>query len=542
MNGKRFLNKSFVMVVIAGMLLSAMVAGRVSYAKIKMNKKTVILSVGSRARLKLKGTKKKPKWSTSNAKVVDVYGNGNLIGMSVGKAVVTAKLKKKKYFCSVTVSEDDPGSGTGGTPVNTTTPVATIAPVATNPPAATSTPSGGRTETYSKVSSGGETLSVKPGFTRVTYRREVKDASTGIKVRIPSIEGYSGSEYKLNSARKGDKGYITTTFEVYKYDDAGFIKNYISALESSGFSLAKTSSGSSTIYFLNYSGSESVTHQLIEFSDSKYDMEILCKKDSSRSYISIDHPAEVGFVESSENAKRDYSSVEVASRRFVQSDGDTEYKLSGWGDGKDSVTVSFNPQKYKMGDTITAEDFKTQFKAGSSSALCWINGSSNTISGDGTWSSIGPEKLGDAEVTIMKQDAEVEVVYFRLSFSRGSVNYVIEALEAAKLADTTSGTGGGTGGGGTGGSSPLPFPTLDNICTYCKGTGEIVCSVCRGSGVEMCPNCNGTGSYYERGTGTNPGSVKRCTRCNGNGKIKCSNSRCINGMERCSFCGGTGHR
>lgn len=76
-------------------------------AKVKLNKKTAKLTVGKTVTLKMTGTKKKVKWSTSNKKVAAVKSNGMLKGKvtakKAGKATITAKVGNKKYKCKVTV-------------------------------------------------------------------------------------------------------------------------------------------------------------------------------------------------------------------------------------------------------------------------------------------------------------------------------------------------------------------------------------------------------------------------------------------------------
>jgi expansin (peptidoglycan-binding protein) len=72
-------------------------------AKAALNKKNVTLTVGKSITLKMKGTKKKVKWSTSNKKVVTVSKKGKVKAKKVGKATVTAKIGKKKYKCKIKV-------------------------------------------------------------------------------------------------------------------------------------------------------------------------------------------------------------------------------------------------------------------------------------------------------------------------------------------------------------------------------------------------------------------------------------------------------
>ncbi len=77
-------------------------------AKIKLSKKSVTVTKGKTITLKLKGTKKKPKWSSSNKKVATVTKKGKVTGKKAGNAKITAKLGKKKYTCKVKVTKPKP--------------------------------------------------------------------------------------------------------------------------------------------------------------------------------------------------------------------------------------------------------------------------------------------------------------------------------------------------------------------------------------------------------------------------------------------------
>ena len=110
-------------------------------AKIKLNKKKVTLTVGKSVKLKLKGTGKKAKWSSSNESVAMVSSTGKVMAVSVGKAKITAKIKKKKYSCSVTVKGKTTEPEEFWPVTQTKTPTATKAPAATAPVRKTNAPS-----------------------------------------------------------------------------------------------------------------------------------------------------------------------------------------------------------------------------------------------------------------------------------------------------------------------------------------------------------------------------------------------------------------
>ena len=70
--------------------------------QIALNKTAVTIYVGGNVKLKIKGTKKPVKWSTSNKKVAAVR-NGKVTGKKAGTAKIIAKVGKKSYRCRVKV-------------------------------------------------------------------------------------------------------------------------------------------------------------------------------------------------------------------------------------------------------------------------------------------------------------------------------------------------------------------------------------------------------------------------------------------------------
>lgn len=75
----------------------------VDAAIIKLNKSSLTLSEGSTFSLKLLGTTKSVKWSSSNKTIVTVTTKGIVKGIKSGSATVTATLSHKKYNCKITV-------------------------------------------------------------------------------------------------------------------------------------------------------------------------------------------------------------------------------------------------------------------------------------------------------------------------------------------------------------------------------------------------------------------------------------------------------
>ena len=103
-------------------------------SKSKLNKTSITMYTGTKVKLKLKGTKKKCKWSVNKPQIISVSQKGIVKAKKKGKAKVIAKIKKKKYICKVTVKvkkkqTDKSNSGNKSTPdtsANTNTNTNTV--------------------------------------------------------------------------------------------------------------------------------------------------------------------------------------------------------------------------------------------------------------------------------------------------------------------------------------------------------------------------------------------------------------------------------
>lgn len=70
----------------------------------------------------------------------------------------------------------------------------------------------------------------------------------------------------------------------------------------------------------------------------------------------------------------------------------------------------------------------------------------------------------------------------------------------------------------------------DIECEYCD-RGEYQCEDCGGSGNADCEKCHGVGNLGD------------CEKCNGDGTLgSCKNKSCVNGVIKCSRCGGSGEK
>lgn len=71
--------------------------------KISLSKETLTMYVGGSYTLKVKGTQKKVKWTSSKKKIASVDTTGKITAKKAGNTKITAKIGKKQLSCAVTV-------------------------------------------------------------------------------------------------------------------------------------------------------------------------------------------------------------------------------------------------------------------------------------------------------------------------------------------------------------------------------------------------------------------------------------------------------
>ena len=102
---KQLVRIGSVLMMLAVLLAFSPVAldGEAYAASIKLSKKTVYMAKGKTYKLKVKGTRAKVKWKSSNTAVVSVSKKGKLKANNYGTAKITAKVKGKTLKCTVKV-------------------------------------------------------------------------------------------------------------------------------------------------------------------------------------------------------------------------------------------------------------------------------------------------------------------------------------------------------------------------------------------------------------------------------------------------------
>ena len=84
-------------------MAAVIVMGLNAQAAVKLNKTNVVLIKGQKIILKVKGTSKKVKWSSSKPAVAAVSSRGTVKAKAKGSAVIRAKVGKKIFRCKVKV-------------------------------------------------------------------------------------------------------------------------------------------------------------------------------------------------------------------------------------------------------------------------------------------------------------------------------------------------------------------------------------------------------------------------------------------------------
>ena len=79
--------------LILAIIIVTFCGSSISEAKSKINKTNLTLKIGKSYQLKIKGTKNKVKWSSSNKKIVSVTKKGKIKAKKLGKAKIYAKIK-----------------------------------------------------------------------------------------------------------------------------------------------------------------------------------------------------------------------------------------------------------------------------------------------------------------------------------------------------------------------------------------------------------------------------------------------------------------
>ena len=177
--------------------------------KVTISKKKATVIKDMTLQLKVKGTKKKAKWSSGKKSVATVSKKGKVTAKKAGKATITAKVGKKKYKCKITVKNP------------TTTLNATILTLTPGQKYILQVSSNGKSNqvawwtTHSSVASidgDGVVTAKKEGTTTITAT--MNGASAYCEVTVVGTEGQDGAqatEYVWIPTKGGEKYHSSQT-------------------------------------------------------------------------------------------------------------------------------------------------------------------------------------------------------------------------------------------------------------------------------------------------------------------------------------------
>lgn len=94
-----------ILLVLSVFVSSSNIDKVIAKSEIKISDTSIKLYEKDKCKLKVTGTNKKIKWSSSNTSVAKVNQKGKVTAVKKGKCVITAKVEKKKLKCKVTVKK-----------------------------------------------------------------------------------------------------------------------------------------------------------------------------------------------------------------------------------------------------------------------------------------------------------------------------------------------------------------------------------------------------------------------------------------------------
>lgn len=95
--------KKILSAILVAILCLSLLPANTTYAAVKISKAKATMEVDSTLKLKVTGTNKEIKWSSSKKSVATVSKSGTVTAKSEGQAIITATINKNIYTCEVTV-------------------------------------------------------------------------------------------------------------------------------------------------------------------------------------------------------------------------------------------------------------------------------------------------------------------------------------------------------------------------------------------------------------------------------------------------------
>ena len=104
---KGALVKRKILLGLLSLLLLIILQPGTAQAKVRLSRKTAVMTTGTKLKLRVKGTNKKAVWKSTDRNVAAVSGKGLVRAKKTGKAKIIAAVGGKKYMCAVTVLSNE---------------------------------------------------------------------------------------------------------------------------------------------------------------------------------------------------------------------------------------------------------------------------------------------------------------------------------------------------------------------------------------------------------------------------------------------------
>ena len=399
---------------------------------VKLSKDKVTLTVGGSCKLKLQNAKGTIKWSSSKKAVAKVNSVGKVTAKKAGNAVITAKYKKKKYTCKVTVNKK---SSTANTNQSSNPEETSNTNQSSNPEETPFIP-----EKYIYTSPvDGKIFECEEGTTvgRVT-KEWLPNVFPDTEVYLPEVSIYTDEGIKLDQNIVHEK-YYARYYELNKngIDKEEFLTAYLKFMKAQGFEVSYEDGDWSSldhylaydIYF-TYTGDKKIsTGQMrsyttfSESTDTYYDMYMTFSQDSLEKNIinlRMGVPREVGFIDTGDRFfSGNVTPTEIHEETEFTGNAsyytlDSEYdkvSITGFPDNaKDAyINIMLPKNGHAAGTNFTGDEFRR--------GKCSYDIMSSTLR-DEIYNYVNqeyPDRFLDANITIIENpDDNHMVLYFRI--------------------------------------------------------------------------------------------------------------------------------
>lgn len=191
-------------------------------SKIRLNKTSITLCKNNTYRLKLRGTKKKVNWISSNKKVASVSSKGRVTAKKKGSCVITAKSNGKTYRAKVKVLPAKLNASQKTLEAGTTF----LLKVKN---ASGSVKWTSNNKSVAAVSSGGELKAAAPGNALVTAK--IKQGTLRCRVTVVTPDHVHNyvlkSEEKASCTKAGSKIYVCSCGDSYEEKESALGHDYV---------------------------------------------------------------------------------------------------------------------------------------------------------------------------------------------------------------------------------------------------------------------------------------------------------------------------